>query len=184
MISAILFDFDGTVSTLRRGWESIMKPFMLEELGDASRETEREVDDYIDASTGIQTIEQMQWLRERVAKTGAQPKAVLEYKAIYNERILALVKSRQAAIERGEARREAFLVKGADDFLRRLCDMRLRLLVASGTDHPDLCAEIEYLGLTRCFESVKGAPVNEFVCSKERVLRDLVARLDLYLAGR
>lgn len=29
-VRAVLFDFDGTISTLRCGWESVMKPLMLE----------------------------------------------------------------------------------------------------------------------------------------------------------
>ena len=29
-VRAVLFDFDGTVSTLRCGWEAVMKPLMLE----------------------------------------------------------------------------------------------------------------------------------------------------------
>ena len=29
-VHAVLFDFDGTVSTLRWGWEAVMKPLMLE----------------------------------------------------------------------------------------------------------------------------------------------------------
>ena len=29
-IKAVLFDFDGTISTLRYGWEKVMEPLMLE----------------------------------------------------------------------------------------------------------------------------------------------------------
>ena len=29
-VRAVLFDFDGTISTLRCGWEAVMKPLMLE----------------------------------------------------------------------------------------------------------------------------------------------------------
>ena len=71
-VSAVLFDFDGTVSTLRFGWEAVMKPLMLEMItGKTGIEydaaLEKEVDDYINESTGIQTIHQMKWQAEYFA---------------------------------------------------------------------------------------------------------------------
>ena len=60
-VRAVLFDFDGTISTLRCGWESVMKPLMLEMISGGAWDDalEREVDDYINESAGIQTIHQM-----------------------------------------------------------------------------------------------------------------------------
>ena len=49
-IRAVLFDFDGTLSTLRSGWESVMRPFMLEMIAGEpgiTDELRAEVDDYI-----------------------------------------------------------------------------------------------------------------------------------------
>ena len=41
-VRAVLFDFDGTISTLRCGWESVMKPLMLEMIsGGCDPETHR-----------------------------------------------------------------------------------------------------------------------------------------------
>ena len=56
-IKAAVFDFDGTISTLRCGWEEVMEPLMLECISGekkASDELVREVRDYIDRSAGIQ----------------------------------------------------------------------------------------------------------------------------------
>ena len=63
-VRAVLFDFDGTISTLRCGWESVMKPLMLEMMAGGAWDDalEREVDDYINESAGIQTIHQMKWM--------------------------------------------------------------------------------------------------------------------------
>ena len=64
-IKAAVFDFDGTIPTLRCGWEEVMEPLMLECISGekkASDELVREVRDYIDRSAGIQTILQMKWL--------------------------------------------------------------------------------------------------------------------------
>lgn len=72
-IRVVLFDFDGTLSTLRHGWEDIMKPFMLEMIAGETRVDDalvREVDAYIDQSTGMQTIHQMKWLSDAVKRHG------------------------------------------------------------------------------------------------------------------
>ena len=74
-IRAAIFDFDGTFSTLRCGWEQVMRPLMLEVLSGGSAdaapaELQREVDEYIDASTGIQTVYQMRWLAQRAQQAG------------------------------------------------------------------------------------------------------------------
>ena len=64
-IKAALFDFDGTVSTLRQGWEAIMSPLMIEMINGRTahdQELENKIRNFIDESTGIQTIFQMRIL--------------------------------------------------------------------------------------------------------------------------
>ena len=61
-IRHVLFDFDGTISLLREGWQRIMGPVMVEMIcGDhpPTPEIEREVDEVIEETTGIQTIFQI-----------------------------------------------------------------------------------------------------------------------------
>src|SRR5690554_1587382 len=89
-LKAVLFDFDGTISTLRQGWEKTMAPFMLEMIAGytlADNQLADKVGRYIDQSTGIQTIFQMKWLAETVKKYGRNPSATDDpwwYKAEYN----------------------------------------------------------------------------------------------------
>ena len=57
-IRAAIFDFDGTFSTLRCGWEKVMRKMMLELISGGKaydKSLEYKVDTYIDASTGIHT---------------------------------------------------------------------------------------------------------------------------------
>ena len=97
-IVAAVFDFDGTLSTLRCGWEAVMEPLMLECIfGDGyTEEDQREVRDYIKDSTGIQTILQMKWLAERVKQQGKTPLDPWEYKAEYNRRLMVNVEKKQS----------------------------------------------------------------------------------------
>ena len=177
-VRAILFDFDGTVSTLRSGWEKTMKPLMLEMIsgGTWGLELEAQVDAYIDESTGIQTIHQMKWLAEQVklhCRTDL-PEDPWWYKAEYNRRLMQSVSARLAALENGSLPREACLIGGSEAFLADMKKRGVKLYVASGTDHPDVLREAHALGVDRYFDAISGAPVAAENCSKEKVLKQLI----------
>lgn len=173
----IVFDFDGTISTLRNGWEKIMQPLMLEMIcpeGNYSEELIKKVADYIDASTGIQTAYQMKWLAEEVEKATGKAEDVWYYKDCYNQKILDMVAQKKNAIAEGKVGREEFLMKGSVEFLESLKAQGCRMFLASGTDDVDVRAEAHFLGVDHYFEEIKGAPAGEFGCSKELVIRRLI----------
>lgn len=182
-IKAVLFDFDGTLSTLRAGWEDIMIPFMKDSITGGVQLNEKqetllnqEILAYIDQSTGIQTIYQMRWLAETVRNAGWN-KEVLdewEYKGEYNRRLLQRVKERVDRLEKGDLLAENFLIQGAIEFVKKLHDSGFELYMASGTDHPDVVREAEVLGVKQYFKEIVGAPVGKAECSKEKVIRDLM----------
>ena len=179
-VRAVLFDFDGTVSTLRCGWEGVMKPLMLEMISGGrpyGAELEKEVEDYIGESTGIQTIHQMKWLAARVHADGANPDAPTDpwwYKGEYNRRLMENVSRRVESLITGQVPNTAYLIAGSEEFLAALCDRGVKLYVASGTDHPDVCAEAAALGVDKYFTLIAGAPVGEENCSKEKVMAQLL----------
>ena len=178
-VRAVLFDFDGTISTLRCGWEAVMKPLMLEMIsgGRWDEALECEVDEYINESTGIQTIHQMKWLAETVKARGMNPGAPEDpwwYKGEYNRRLMESVSRRVQAVKDGELPREHFMIRGSEAFLDALKQRGVRLYVASGTDHPDVINEVAALGLSDYFTFVAGAPVAAESCSKEKVIADLI----------
>lgn len=179
-IRAILFDFDGTISTLRCGWEQVMKPLMLEQITGgkpASAELEQEVDAYIDASTGIQTIHQMKWLAETVQKKGMRTDAPTDpwwYKAEYNRRLMEQVDARLSRLESGAVQAADFLMMGSVEFLQALRSRGVRVFVASGTDHPDVIREAKALGVFPLFDQIVGAPVGSESCAKEQVIAQLI----------
>lgn len=176
-LKAVLFDFDGTLSTLRSGWEQVMRPLMLEVLQPENPDDPALgalVDAYIDASTGIQTIHQMQWLREAVAERGGHALDAWAYKDLYNERLMGMVSGRVEAVAGGRAEREDHLVSGSVALLEALRSKGLALYVASGTDDADVKREAQALGLSGYFVQIAGAPHRRADCSKEAVLRSLM----------
>ena len=81
----VLFDFDGTVSVLRKGWEPVMQAVMLDAIcagNPPMPQLVTDVRDYIDVSTGNLTILQMKWLAEKVKSVGMEtrPLTAAEYK--------------------------------------------------------------------------------------------------------
>lgn len=181
-IQAIVMDFDGTLSTLRRGWETVMEPLMLELITDGGTPDEAlvaKVRDYINESVGIQTAFQMQWLKEQVelAGHGRPERDVWWYKEQYNQRLMAQVGERIASVKNGTALPEDFLMKGSVAFLTALAEKGIRVYIASGTDDGDLKNEIKVLGLSSLITEAKGAPYRQSNCSKEAVVRELLSTL-------
>src|SRR2546425_1723302 len=70
-----LFDFDGTLSLIREGWQGVMIPYFVDELlqtpsHEAHEEVEGVVRDFVERLTGKQTIYQCFQLAEEGAKRG------------------------------------------------------------------------------------------------------------------
>jgi phosphoglycolate phosphatase-like HAD superfamily hydrolase len=175
-----LFDFDGTISVIRRGWENVMIPMMVEVICDghpSSPEIEVEVAEYVDLSTGILTIKQMEWLEQAVHRYGLarSPRTAREYKQIYNERLLRPVRQRVSEMEDGHAGREALTITGARAFLQGLHDRGVALYLASGTDHVYVSEEAAVLGVSEFFgEHIYGARDDTEAYTKERIIQRIL----------
>ncbi len=164
-IKHAIFDHDGTISTLREGWENIMAPMMIKAvLGDMYYDADEalyhkvkmRVEEFIDKTTGIQTLVQMKGLVGLVREF----ELVLEnkildefgYKHIYNEELLKMVKVREAKISRKELSLEDVTMKNAVLLLQKLHNAGVKLYLASGTDEEDVKNEAHVLGYDQLFE--------------------------------
>jgi phosphoglycolate phosphatase-like HAD superfamily hydrolase len=173
-----IFDFDGTISVIREGWERVMVSMMVEMIaGDAASAVRREVEQYVDESTGLQTILQMDWLVEAVERHRGAEKALsaAEYKAIYNTRLLGAIRERLTRLDGGRIRREELMIVGAGAFLQALTHRGLTLYVASGTDVEDVRREASALGVAEHFQGgIFGAVGASRACSKAAVIHDIL----------
>ena len=177
-----LFDFDGTISLLREGWQRIMAPVCVEAVCGSNAPTPemvQAVERMIDETTGIQTILQMERLVEMVREHGLVPDdEILDpygYKDIYNDKLMEPVNERIAQIQSGARSQDEFLVRGAVAFLKALHARGLTLYIFSGTDRHDVRNEAAILGVADLFDEIWGAlrTVEEY--SKEKVLQELMA---------
>ena len=151
-----LFDFDGTLSLIREGWQEVMVPMMVDVLMETPRHESREelttiVREFVDRLTGKQTIYQMLQLQEEVRARGGQPLEALEYKRIYYDLLWQRIAHRVEGLKAGTIPREEMLVPGSLDILEALQARGVTCYLASGTDIAYVKDEAEALGLTPYF---------------------------------
>jgi phosphoglycolate phosphatase-like HAD superfamily hydrolase len=188
-IQHAIFDQDGTISTLREGWERIMEPMMIRAIlgpryDDADETLYHKVVDrvgtFIDRTTGTQTLKQMEGLVALVEEFGCVPTGqILDmhgYKAVYNKALLEMVRQRITKLERGELSRDDFQMKNAWLLLEQLHGQGVTLYLASGTDVEDVRAEVEALGYAHLFEDRFFGAVGDVKVEAKRMVLDRIIR--------
>jgi phosphoglycolate phosphatase-like HAD superfamily hydrolase len=160
---SVLFDFDGTLSLIREGWQQIMVPMMVEELlktGTAEPEEQllAHVQTWVMRLTGKQTIYQMIQLAEEVRLRGGRPLEPLAYKRRYHDLLMRRIRGRIEQLETGAARADEWTVPDSHAVLDGLRRRGVTLYLASGTDLAFVRHEVKLLGLADYFgEHIYGA---------------------------
>ncbi|MEO8125990.1 MAG: HAD family hydrolase [Bryobacteraceae bacterium] len=152
-----LFDFDGTLSTIRSGWMDIMIPMMVQVLVDLkSGETEAEiraiVEDFVGRLTGKQTVYQMIELADQIRQRGGTPLDPLSYKRMYLDALWQRIEGRIVDLKKGNTSPETYLVPGSRALLESLRERGFKLYLASGTDDAYMQEEARLLDVTRYFD--------------------------------
>ena len=180
-INQALFDFDGTLSLVREGWQAIMVSMMVEKLMETpDHEFESDltflVRDFVDRLTGKQTIYQMIHLTEEIQQRGAAPLSAGEYKWQFLERMNAHIESRIKGLENRSIQPQALMVPGSVDILEALFTRNVTCYLASGTDDVYVKKEVKALGIDHYFAGIYGAQDDYKNFSKrmviERILQD------------
>lgn len=181
-IKHAIFDFDGTISLLREGWEKIMEPVMIESICGDHEPTQEIIDlvrKYIDDTTGVQTILQMEGLLEMIKNCCLIPEEkildVWGYKKIYNDRLMVLVKERIDELKAGIKTVENFTLKGSLDFCKNLYERQITMYLASGTDQDDVLNESQIITATQYFKGgIYGSVGSIEEYSKELVIKEIL----------
>ena len=170
-----LFDFDGTLSLIREGWQQVMVPMMVEVLQRETDTTEtpeeltRIVREFVDRLTGKQTIYQMIQLCEEIEK-----RAPLEYKWEYLARLWERIKHRVEGLKNGTIHPDDMLVPGSRDLLENLKRRGVRMYLASGTDEIYVFDEAAALKIDHYFEGIYGAIDDYKRFSKAMVIQHII----------
>ena len=187
-IRHVVFDFDGTISLIRDGWQNVMVPMMVEFLQTETDTTETPeqiealVVEFVDRLTGKQTIYQMMQLGEEIEKRGGTPQEPLAYKDEYNRRLLPVVEERIAGLAAGKLSAEPLRVPMSLEFLQSLREMRINCYLASGTDVEFVKNEAALLGVAKYFDGgIYGALREYKKFSKAMVIQKIIT--DFQLSG-
>lgn len=180
-----LFDFDGTLSLIREGWQQVMVPMMVEVLQRETNTTEspeeltRIVREYVDRLTGKQTIYQMIQLCEEIRKRGGKPRDPLEYKWEYLDRLWERIKHRVEGLKNSSISPDEMLVPGSRDLLENLKQRGVRMYLASGTDEIYVLDEAAALKIDGYFEGIYGAIDDYKRFSKALVIQHILQKHSL-----
>jgi phosphoglycolate phosphatase-like HAD superfamily hydrolase len=171
----VLFDFDGTISTIRSGWMDVMVPMMVEILAETkSGESEAAlteiVREFVGRLTGKQTMYQMVELAENVAKRGGTPPDPIEYKNLYLRLLNEKIAGRLQELESGHVDPEKYMVPGARTLLENLRDRGLTMYLASGTDQIYMRHEANLLQVADYFDGGVFGALDDYKSFSKRIL--------------
>ena len=183
-IKFAIFDFDGTVSLIREGWQQIMIPMMIEILmatpqHEDRAEIERVVRSYVANTTGKQTIYQMIRLAEEIEKRGGAPLEPIVYKNQYHDLLMARIINRLEGLRSGRLTPEEMSVPGAIQALRMVTDAGVTCFLASGTDEKYVLDEADLLDIVPYFKGIYGAQDDYKTFSKRMVIQKIIRDNDL-----
>ena len=137
------------------------------------------VSEYVELSTGVQTIQQMEKLVELVKEFKLVPESDIKdkfgYKSLYLRELMISVNDRLKDIKEGRVNKELYQVKGAGDILRKLKELGIELYLASGTDEKNVIYEATVLAYADYFEGrIYGSVDDIKKFSKKMVIESII----------
>jgi len=182
-----VFDFDGTISLIREGWQQIMIPYFADEMAacPGARNIPREelietARDFVYINTGKQTIYQCMELAERVAGLGGKPLEALAYKTEYHRRLELRIAGRIAELKANPMAAINHVVPGSFDILGALRKRGVTMYLASGTDEHYVIQEAALLQVDSYFAGIYGAQDDYKNFSKKIVIERIIRENNLH----
>lgn len=191
-LHSVVFDFDGTLSLIRKGWQEIMTPYFTEVLMNTPNAGSFEQEqlcakEFIDILTGKQTIYQCIKLNEEVVIRGGKNIEPLIYKNEYHRRLLEKIEYRRKGLADGSIKPVEYLVPGSIGIIEMLLKHNIDIYLASGTDEDYVLQEVALLQLDGYFKGrVYGARDDYKLFSKAMVIKRIIEDNNLHgsnLAG-
>jgi phosphoglycolate phosphatase-like HAD superfamily hydrolase len=178
-IKFAIFDFDGTISLIREGWQQIMIPMMVDILMETpTQESRSEIEEivrtYVANTTGKQTIYQMIRLAEEVQKRGGVPQESLAYKNLYHDLLMERITDRLEGLRKAEYQPSDWAVPGAFRMLEAINRYQVTCFLASGTDEKYVFEEAALLAVSDYFAGIYGALDDYENFSKKMVIQKII----------
>ena len=170
-----LFDFDGTLSTIRSGWMDVMIPMMVEKLvalktGEKEEDLTELVREFVGRLTGKQTMYQMIELADEITKRGGVAEDPLVYKKEYMDLLWERIKGRVEDLKTGAVDPVKWQVPGSIELLEGLKERGFKLYLASGTDEVYMREEARLLGVTKYFDGGVFGALDDYKAFSKSIL--------------
>lgn len=181
-----LFDFNGTFSLIREGWQEIMIPMMVDLLmqtpeHEEEAEVTRVVKGYVTQLTGKQTIYLMMQLAEEIIKRGGTAESPDVYKDIYQTKLLERIQYRREGLRNGNIQPEEYLIPGSVEILQALKSRGVKCYLVSEMDEKYVLEDADLLQLTPYFDEIHGTLDDYVKVSKKMIIKEII--LDNNLTG-
>ncbi len=186
VMKSAIFDFDGTISLVRAGWQDVMIPMLVEKLteigtGEPAQELYNLVEEFVVTLTGKQTIYQMMRLADEIKLRGGKPEDPVVYKREYLQRLGERIDGRLKGLADGTVAPGEMRVPGALEIVQELKARGISLYLASGTDIEFVRQEAELVGVAEYFgPHIYGALERVENFSKKMVIEQILRDNDLH----
>lgn len=177
-VRVAVFDFDGTVSLLRAGWQQVMIDLFVERVPRLDGEREQDIrhtaQEFVHRTNGQPTLLQMQEIADTVRARGNHALTADEYKAEFLKRLRLQTDPRLAAVQSSPLNAEQWQMPGIRTLLEMLRARGVLCYIASGTDEQPVRNETALLGLNEYFAGIYGARDDFANSTKTAIIRGLV----------
>ncbi len=193
-VQYVIFDHDGTISTLRENSRDTLKRVMKKCIVGEQEHTipvalcekiTRRVSNFVNVSTGLHPLLQMEELTEMVKEFNLvsedqvlEPK---EYFRIFTKTLMEPVRKNISRIEKGELEPTDFTIKGVEVLLEGLDDRGVTLILAGSIDVATVEQEAELLEYNHLFKGgIYGAMSDTDAFSKDALVEKIIKEHNLH----
>ena len=157
-VRAVVLDYDGTLTTFRRGWELILYPYVkiaLDPSGEKENDKVLEEDlvDFVKHAGGTSPRQLMERLQALIFKhTGAKESVdyyMSEYARVFNGEL----KKRVSSFNEDS---ESYVISGVRKLLAFLSEQKTENYVVTGSGTEEVCHELDVLKMSKFFHCVYG----------------------------
>jgi phosphoglycolate phosphatase-like HAD superfamily hydrolase len=158
-IKCVILDYDGTLTTFRKGWEFILYPYAKNcinpfHTAESNTDLEADLQHFVIHAGGTSPKQLMERLQELVQKhTGISREVddyISEYGAIFNGEI-------NRRLESFDNNPEEYVISGSREMLNFLNQQGIIMYIVTGSCPEAVSKELEKLGLLQLFLKVYGA---------------------------
>ncbi|MDR0521985.1 MAG: haloacid dehalogenase-like hydrolase [Planctomycetaceae bacterium] len=178
----VMLDFDGTVSTMREGWHSLLSNYYVSQLKETpagQNKTEAEIlsvaKKALEPNIGKQPVFQFYTLADLIREYGGTPRDPEVCLQEYYKELFAVVHRRHELLRSGLDPKE-LLVPGTLDLLAMLRQRGIKLYLVSGTEEEYIKEDAELLRITGYFDGgIFGGTKDQDASSKRMIVRKILS---------